>query len=84
VRSVRPVYPQKAEQAKTEGWVELDFTVSESGEVTDIAVHAANPAGVFDNAAIGALSHWRYQPVMHDAKPAAQRSRIRMRFTLTG
>jgi TonB family protein len=84
VKSVRPAYPKKAEQAKMEGWVELDFTVSEGGEVGDIAVHAANPAGVFDNAAIGALSQWHYQPVMHDAKPAAQRSRIRIRFTLTG
>ena len=84
VKSVKPVYPPRAEQAKKEGWVELDFTVSESGEVKDIAVHAANPVGIFDNAAIGALSQWRYKPVLRDAKPTAQRSRIRIRFTLTG
>ncbi|MGO8857683.1 MAG: TonB family protein [Steroidobacteraceae bacterium] len=83
VKSVKPTYPTKAEQAKTEGWVELDFTVAETGEIEDIAVHAANPPGVFDDAAIGALSHWRYQPVLHDDKPAAQRARIRIRFTLS-
>ncbi len=43
VKSVKPVYPAKAEAKQTEGWVELDFTVAESGEVRDVAVHAANP-----------------------------------------
>ncbi|HLZ99690.1 MAG TPA: tetratricopeptide repeat protein, partial [Steroidobacteraceae bacterium] len=31
VKSVKPVYPTKAEASQTEGWVELDFTVMESG-----------------------------------------------------
>jgi TonB family protein len=82
VKSVKPVYPPQAESQQTEGWVELDFTVAESGEVRDIAVHAANPPRVFDAAAAGALSQWRYKPVLKDAKPAAQRARIRIRFTL--
>jgi TonB family protein len=82
VKSVKPVYPAKAQASQTEGWVELDFTVTESGAVKDVAVHAANPPGVFDSAAIGALSQWRYKPVLKDAKPVALRSRIRMRFTL--
>ena len=82
VKSVTPVYPAQAEAKQTEGWVELDFTVAESGEVRDIAVHAANPPRVFDSAAASALSQWRYQPVLKDAKPAAQRARIRIRFTL--
>ena len=82
VKSVKPVYPSKAQASQTEGWVELDFTVTESGAVKDVAVHAANPPGVFDSAAIGALSQWRYKPVLKDAKPVALRSRIRMRFTL--
>jgi outer membrane biosynthesis protein TonB len=46
-------------------------------------VHAANPPGVFDRAAVSALLQWRYRPVMRDAQPAAQRARIRMRFTLS-
>jgi TonB family protein len=82
IKSVPPNYPEKAERDKTQGWVELDFTVAESGEVKDIAVHAVSTAGVFEEAAIGALAQWRYQPVLRDAKPVAQRARIRMRFTL--
>jgi TonB family protein len=82
VKSVQPSYPRRANAAKTEGWVELDFTVAEDGAVKDIAVHAASIPGVFEDAAIGALSQWRYQPVVRDAKPAPQRARIRMRFAL--
>jgi TonB family protein len=82
VKSVKPKYPPKAESGKVEGWVELDFTVAESGSVKDIAVHAASVSRVFDDAATSALSQWRFKPVMRDARAVAQRARIRIRFTL--
>ena len=84
VNSVTPKYPQKAQSNKVQGWVELDFTVAESGAVKDVAVHATDTPGVFESAAIGALSQWRYKPVLRDAKPVPQRARIRIRFTLAG
>jgi TonB family protein len=80
VKSVQPVYPRKAEQSGVEGWVELDFTVTDAGAVKDALVRAADPPGVFDQAAVGALLQWHYRPVMRDAKPVAQRARIRIRF----
>ncbi len=83
VKSVQPVYPRKAQQSAIEGWVEMDFTVAETGEVKDIAVRSASPPGVFDQAAVGALSQWRYKPVLHDTKAVAQRARIRIRFALS-
>jgi TonB family protein len=83
VKSVQPAYPAKAELSKTQGWVELDFTVAENGEVKDIAVHGASTPGVFDGAAISALSQWRYKPMLRDGNPVPQRARIRMRFTLS-
>jgi TonB family protein len=82
VKSVKPKYPPKAEAGKVEGWVELDFTVAESGNVKDIAIHAASVSGVFNDAATSALSQWRFKPVIRDAKAVAQRARIRIRFTL--
>ena len=82
VKSVQPTYPPRAELSKIQGWVELDFTVAESGAVKDVAVHAASSPGVFENVAIRALLQWRYKPVLRDAKPVPQRARIRMRFTL--
>jgi TonB family protein len=84
VNSVTPKYPPKAESNKMQGWVELDFTVAENGAVKDVAVHATDTPGVFENAAIGALSQWRYKPVLRDSKPVPQRARVRIRFTLAG
>jgi TonB family protein len=81
VKSVQPEYPPKAESNRLEGWVELDFTVTESGSVKDIIVHSASMPGMFEEAATRALSQWRYQPVKHDAKVAPQRARIRIRFS---
>ena len=82
IKSVPPVYPRQAELKKTQGWVVLDFTVTENGAVGDIAVHSTSAPGVFDAAAIGALSQWRYKAAMRDAKPVRQRARIRIRFVL--
>jgi TonB family protein len=84
VKSVNPVYPKKAESAKAQGWVELDFTVADNGSVKDVAVHAASAPGVFDDAAISALLQWHYKPMLRDARPVAQRARIRIRFALAG
>jgi TonB family protein len=83
LKSVQPVYPMKAEGKKLEGWVEVEFTVSESGKVQDIAVRAASIPGVFDDAAVKAVSQWRYQPILRDAKPVPVRTQIRVRFALS-
>jgi TonB family protein len=82
VKSAPPSYPRRAEQSGVEGWVEVEFTVTESGAVADVSVRAASPAGVFDQATLSALLQWRYQPVMRDGRPIAQRARLRIRFAL--
>jgi protein TonB len=83
VKSVNPIYPQRATAAATQGWVELDYTVGVNGTVSDVIVHAAAPPGIFDQAALAALAQWRYQPVLRDGKPTPQRARIRIRFALS-
>jgi protein TonB len=82
VKSVQPQYPSKAEKNGVEGWVDLDFTVTDSGAVQDVAVVAAKPAGVFEAAATAALLQWRYAPLVRGAEAVAARARIRIRFTL--
>jgi TonB family protein len=77
---VAPVYPEDALAKRLSGSVELEFTVSPSGEVTDIKIQAADPPGVFDRAAISALSQSRYHPVLRDGVAIAQRARLRLRF----
>jgi protein TonB len=83
VKTVPPIYPARAQASGIEGWVEVDFTITENGQVQDLAVHAASNPGVFDDAAVKAVSQWRYQPVMRDHQPVAVRTRVRIRFSAT-
>lgn len=61
-----PVYPRGAESRGIEGWVNLAFSVDENGNVVSPRVVEANPPGVFDSAAIRAISKWKYTPVKAD------------------
>jgi TonB family protein len=82
LKTVQPNYPSRAVNGKIEGWVDVEFTVAESGKVKDVSVRASSTPGVFDEAALKAVSQWRYQPVLRDAKAVPVRSEIRIRFTL--
>ena len=82
MKSVSATYPRKAEQAGTEGWVDLEFTVTPAGAVNTLGVVSSQPPGTFDAAAISAVSQWRYKPVVRDSVPVAQRARLRVRFVL--
>jgi TonB family protein len=82
LKSVQPLYPMRAINSKTEGWVDVEFTVTEAGKVSDVSVRAASIPGVFEDSAVKAVSQWRYKPVMRDAHPTPVRSQIRVRFTL--
>lgn len=82
LKSVQPDYPPRAQNSKTEGWVDVEFTVAETGKVKDAVVRSASVQRIFDDAAVKAVSQWRYQPVLRDAKPVAVRTQIRIRFAM--
>jgi len=82
LKSVQPTYPMKAVNGKIEGWVDVEFTVAQTGKVQDVSVRASSNPGVFEDAAVKAVSQWRYRPVLRDAVPVPVRSQIRVRFTL--
>jgi protein TonB len=79
---VEPRYPGAALRNGAEGWVEMDFTVAVDGSVKDVDVRAAEPIGVFEEAAIKSVSQWRYRPLMRNGRAVEQRARLRMRFAL--
>ena len=80
-RAVDPEYPSRALLKGISGWVEMEFTVQTDGWVRDIQVRQAEPVGMFDGAALEAMRHWRFAPVLKDGKAVDQRAWIRMRFT---
>jgi TonB family protein len=83
VKSVTPEYPAKAQRRGVVGYVDLHFTTNEAGEVVDVAVAKAEPAEVFDDAAIRALKKWKFKPLVIDGEPTSQRLALRMRFAMT-
>jgi len=80
VSSTDPVYPAAALRDGVEGWVELSFTISETGTVRDIDVVDSMPHGVFDSAASEALGSWRFKPRIANGQPVAHRSTVTLRF----
>ena len=59
---VNPDYPPRAIITNTEGWVQVQFSVTETGSVRDPVVIASEPGTIFDDAALKAIARWRYNP----------------------
>ena len=58
--AVDPQYPSSAAESGVEGFVEVRFTVTPLGLVQNAIVTSAEPRGVFERAALSAISRWRY------------------------
>lgn len=79
---MRPVYPPRALERGTTGWVDIEFTVASDGSTSDAIVRAAEPAGVFDRAALESVARWRYEPRVVNGAVVDQRVAARVRFEL--
>ena len=75
-------YPSNAVANNTQGWVEIRYTVTASGTVTDVNVVDASPAGIFDSAATDAISQLHYAPFVKDGNPIAVETKLRLKFRL--
>lgn len=82
LRAPAPEYPQAAIAKGVSGTVMLQYTVDVKGETRDIRVVEATPPGVFDQAAIGALKHWRYAPTIVNGTAVEVPTRTLLRFEL--
>ncbi len=83
-KMVAPIYPESARRRGISGWVDVAFTVTVSGTVTDVTVTGSDPGNVFDGAAIQAVGGWRFKPVVRSGNPVPQRAAARIRFDLEG
>lgn len=68
-----PAYPATALRSGQAGEVEVELTVGTDGSVTAARVIRADPARVFDRAALSAVERWRFQPL---AEPLTARRTI--------
>lgn len=67
---VAPVYPSRALSRGIEGYVDLSFTVTPAGTVTDPVV-IQSTSSLFDRAATQAVLKFKYKPRVVDGVPVA-------------
>lgn len=82
---VAAVYPRRALQRGIEGYVDVEFTVSKLGSVTNPKVIQASPAGIFDQAALDATLKYKYKPRVVNGEPMEVSGvEVRVKFELGG
>ena len=80
---IDPDYPRKAARAKKEGWVKVEFTITEHGTVIDPEVVEARPRRTFNRSALAAIRKWKFRPKLSEGKPVARRVSQVIEFNLT-
>ena len=75
-----PVYPPEAREARVQGVVIMEVTLSRTGEVSDVEVLRSVP--LLDEAAVAAVRQWRYEPTLVDGEPVSILMTVTMNFRL--
>lgn len=75
-----PVYPRHALARGLEGYVVVEFVVTDTGRVADPRVIEADPQGMFDQAALRAVKAYQYKPKKVDGEPVSVTG-VRQKFT---
>jgi protein TonB len=82
---VSAVYPRRALQRGIEGYVDIEFTVSKLGSVTNPKVIQASPEGIFEQAAMDATLKYKYKPRVVNGEPMEVSGvEVRVKFELGG
>jgi protein TonB len=80
VKTSPPEYPPDAVRKHQEGWVEVEFTVMPDGTVANATVVNANPARIFNSAALRAVERWTFKPRTDNGTPTQEKMRRRIEF----
>ncbi|HEX5418693.1 MAG TPA: TonB family protein, partial [Gammaproteobacteria bacterium] len=75
-----PEYPQRALDRGVSGWVDVEFTVGRDGVTRDIVVTDAENERFFKDAAVKAVSQWRFAPRIFMNRTIEQRAYTRIKF----
>jgi periplasmic protein TonB len=81
LKNVNPSYPDIAKQARVQGVVILECTISPQGKVTDVKVLRGIP--LLDAAAIEAVKQWVYSPTLLNGVPVPVIMTVTVNFRLS-
>ncbi len=79
---IPPRYPMRAQSRRIEGWVKVEFTITETGTVKNAKVVESQPSTVFDRAALKAIARWKFKPKSIDGAAIEQRAVQILQFKL--
>ena len=80
-RDVRPVYPRMALEARIEGVVIIEATISETGQVINAKTLRSVP--LLEQAAVDAVRQWEFTPSMLNGVPVPVIMTVTVTFTLS-
>ncbi|MEE4216185.1 MAG: energy transducer TonB [Xanthomonadales bacterium] len=81
---INPIYPREAAMKGTEGWVKIEFTITEVGTVKNPRVIDASPPRIFNREATRAILKWKFKPRVIDGVAVERRATQTIDFTLEG
>lgn len=79
---IRPMYPREAAINGTEGWVKVEFTITESGTVKRPRVVEAEPPRIFNREALRAILKWKFKPRVVDGVAIERQATQVIEFSL--
>lgn len=79
---ISPQYPRQALINAIEGWVQIEFTITPDGRVTDPVVVDSEPRNIFDRAAMQAILRWKFKPRFIDGQAIERRASQIITFEL--
>ncbi len=82
VRKVQPNYPPLARQARIQGVVLLQATISKEGNIENLQLLQGHP--MLAPAAIEAVKQWKYRPYLLNGEPVEVETQVQVNFSLSG
>lgn len=79
---VPPQYPVRALERGIEGWVLVEFEITEYGTVENPVILDADPPNIFNRAALKAVIKWKYKPRLEDGKAVRWKDKVVLTFEL--
>lgn len=79
---INPQYPRDAAMNQIEGYVTIEFTITETGSVRNPRVIDSRPPRVFDREAIRAILRWKFKPRVIDGVAVERQATQTIEFNL--
>jgi protein TonB len=79
---IRPMYPRDAALQGLEGWVKVEFTITEVGTVKNPRVLDADPPRIFNREALRAILKWKFKPRVVDGVAVERQATQTIDFSL--